>query len=193
MLMMRRGNAFSIGSCKTRMKPARMTSSTPASRNICTSCCSISGSKRVRNLPGGKYAFATPNSRAMSRIGASSTSETTRRASAGRSPDRIRSKIARQLLPFPDPRIPIGSRFILRAVYRLLALTDLFDQFGSRITCLEWNYADLSSDFLEYCTLLFIQCLRGVISAFAINGGADCSEKLRGPNFWKDRDQIHAF
>ena len=50
--------------------------------------------------------------RAISRIGASRTSETTKRASAARSPDRMRSRIARQLLPFPDPRIPIGRRFI---------------------------------------------------------------------------------
>ena len=70
------------------------------------------GFERVRNLPGGRKAFGTPNSRAISRIGASSTSDTRRRASAASLPDRMPSRIARALLPLPDPRIPIGSGFI---------------------------------------------------------------------------------
>ena len=43
---------------------------------------------------------------------ASSTSDTTRRTSAASLPDRMDSRIARALLPLPDPRMPIGSRFI---------------------------------------------------------------------------------
>ena len=74
------------------------------------------GSSRVRNSPGGKYAFGTENSRAISRIGASSTSEITTHASARSSPEWMRSRIARQLLPLPDPRIPIANRFTCQRV-----------------------------------------------------------------------------
>ena len=34
----------------------------------------------------------------------------------------MRSSIARQLLPFPDPRIPIGNRFTKR--YRVYSLNE---------------------------------------------------------------------
>ncbi len=90
--------------------------------------------------PWRQKAFGTPNSRAISRIGASSTSDTTRRASAASSPDRMRSRIARAVASFAGSENADWQPFhLILSSLRTPALADFFDQSRSRITCLKRN------------------------------------------------------
>src|SRR5581483_3143494 len=142
----------------------------------------------------------------MSRIGASSTSEITTRASAARSPERIRSRIARQLVPLPEPRIPIGSLFTYltikwtameasnaeQAINLTPVLANPLQQAGSRIPGLKWDDSNFGANLFQNFALFFVKRFRCVVTTFHINVWLARGNKLHRPDFRKDCDEINA-
>src|SRR4051794_19788447 len=116
---------------------------------------------------------------------ASNTSEITTRASAQSHPSRIRSRIARQLLPFPEPRIPIPIAAISAAVHSI-------DQLRRRIAALERNDPNLTADSFQHSALLCVQTLWRVVAALYVNRRPDALEKVRRAHFRKNRDVVNA-
>src|SRR5947207_6561682 len=119
----------------------------------------------------------------MSRIRASNTSEITTRISAARSPLLMLSRIARQFVPLPDPRMPSGTSFIND-------LSQLFEQTGGRIPMHKWEDTNVRSDFPKYGFFFRIQRFGSVITTLGINGRPCRFDQSSRVNFGKNRDEI---